>query len=131
MTACPCSADRDYADCCGRYLAGGQLPPTAEALMRSRYTAFARQNANWLYATLLPSKREKNELKSLQKSFRGIRWTGLEILATDRGGEQDSEGTVEFRARCEANGEQGAIHERSTFVKQAGRWYYVDGEVLS
>ena len=131
MTACPCSADRDYADCCGRYLSGGQLPPTAEALMRSRYTAFARQNANWLYASLLPAKREKNELKSLQKSFRGITWTQLEVLATDKGGAQDSEGTVEFRAHCTANGETATIHERSSFVKQGDRWYYVDGEMLS
>lgn len=130
-TACPCGSTRSYDDCCGAFLGGRAQPATAEQLMRSRYTAFARQNANWLFATILPAKREKNELKSLQKSFRGLSWVGLEIVASERGGEQDADGTVEFKATCEANGERGVIHERSTFAKKDGRWYYVDGEVLS
>lgn len=131
MTACPCGSRQAYDDCCGRFLAGRAQPATAEQMMRSRYTAFARQNANYLFATLLPASRQRDELKSLQKSFRGITWVGLEIVATERGGEADADGIVEFRATCEANGERAVVHERSTFTRRDGRWYYVDGEALS
>ncbi|MFP5440015.1 MAG: YchJ family protein [Gammaproteobacteria bacterium] len=127
---CPCNPEVEYAACCGRYISGGKLPPTAEALMRSRFSAFAKQNANYLVATVLPEKRERNELKSTQKSFRGILWVKLDVLATDKGGENDDTGTVEFRAywQAAAGREKGSLHERSTFVKQGDRWYYADGE---
>lgn len=130
MNPCPCSPDVEYTACCGRYLSGGQLPPTAEALMRSRYTAFAKQNANYLVATVLPEKRARNELKSTQKSFRGVLWTRLEILATEKGAEGDDTGIVEFNAywKAAAGRGNGTLHERSTFVKQGDRWYYLDGE---
>lgn len=129
---CPCSPDTDYSACCGRFISGGQLPQTAEQLMRSRFTAFAKQNANYLVASLLPSKRDRNELRSLQKSFRGIQWLKLDVLATERGGAGDANGTVEFRAHWQqaGGGESGSLHERSTFVKQGDRWYYEDGEEL-
>lgn len=127
---CPCSPDTEYSACCGRYLSGNALPPTAEALMRSRFSAFAKQNANYLVATLLPAKRERNELKSIQKSFRGIRWVKLEVLGTEKGAAGDDTGAVEFRAywQAAAGREKGELHERSTFVKQGDRWYYEDGE---
>ncbi|MFZ5722207.1 MAG: YchJ family protein [Pseudomonadota bacterium] len=130
MSACPCASGHDYAACCGRYLSGKALPPTAEALMRSRFSAFTKQNANYLVATLLPAKRERNELKTIQKSFRGILWVKLEVLATEQGGENDERGVVEFRAHWQAAAgrEKGSLHERSTFVKQGDRWYYEDGE---
>ncbi len=133
MNPCPCSPDTNYAACCGRFITGGQLPQTAEQLMRSRYTAFAKQNANYLFATVLPSKRERDELKSLQKSFRGIRWVKLEVIGTEKGGPGDTTGTVEFRAHFApaAGGEGGTLHERSTFVKQGDRWYYEDGREIA
>ncbi len=98
--------------------------------MRSRYSAFAKQNANYLVATVLPEKRERNELKNTQKSFRGIRWIKLEVLATEKGSETDTDGVVEFRAdwQAAASREKGSLHEKSTFVKQGDRWYYVDGD---
>jgi SEC-C motif-containing protein len=130
-TPCPCGSGAGYDDCCGRFLAGRDQAHTAEALMRSRYTAFVRQNANYLFATLHPAKRARDELRSLQKSFRGVSWTGLEILATGQGGAGDTSGTVEFRARFSANGQEGELHERSAFVQENGRWYYLDGEVLN
>lgn len=130
---CPCTPDTDYSACCGRFISGGQLPQTAEQLMRSRFSAFAKQNANYLFATVLPEKRERDELKSLQKSFRGMSWVKLEILATEKGAATDTEGTVEFRAHWQqvAGGdEKGTLRERSQFVKPADRWYYFDGEQL-
>lgn len=128
---CPCGSDQPYDACCGPFLAGKALPQTAEQLMRSRYTAYARQNANYLFATTLPSKRAKNEMKTLIKSFRGITWKTLEILETEKGGAGDTEGFVEFKATCEGGGETGTIHERSTFERVDGRWFYVDGDVKS
>lgn len=130
-TPCPCGSGIGYDDCCGRFIAGRDQAHTAEQVMRSRYTAFVRQNANYLFATLHPSKRARDELRSLQKSFRGVSWTGLEILATELGAAGDTTGTVGFRAQFSASGQAGELHERSTFVQENGRWYYLDGEVLN
>ncbi len=128
---CPCGSGRDYDACCGPFLSGRAQPETAEQLMRSRYTAYARQNANYLFASTLPARREKNELKTITKSFRGISWKGLEVLETEAGGASDATGIVEFKATCEGGGETATIHERSNFVRENGRWYYVDGDVKS
>jgi SEC-C motif-containing protein len=127
---CPCGSGNPYDTCCGPYIGGRAVPETAEQLMRSRYTAYARQNANYLVATTYPSKRARNELKAISKSFRGISWVGLEVIASDKGGAGDSEGLVEFRATCTAGREKSGIHEKSRFVREDGRWFYLDGEIL-
>lgn len=127
---CPCGSGNNYDACCGPFLGGRAQAQTAEQMMRSRYSAYARQNANYLVATTHPSKRARNELKAIGKSFRGITWVGLEIIATEKGGAEDNEGLVEFRATCTAGREKSSIHEKSTFVREDGRWYYLDGEIF-
>jgi SEC-C motif domain protein len=90
--------------------------------MRSRYTAFARGDADHVRETWHPGTRPADvELEP------GLRWTGLEILGTERGGAGDTRGWVEFRARWRDGGRTGALHERSRFVFQSGRWWYLDG----
>ncbi|MET8166709.1 YchJ family protein [Streptomyces sp. NPDC005329] len=116
---CPCGLPAGYEACCGRFHTGGDSAPTAEALMRSRYSAFVRGDVGYLLRTWHPRTRpERLELDP------GMRWTGLEILGTADGSAFHTTGTVEFRASYRG----GALHERSRFERVAGAWVYVDGE---
>ena len=100
-------------------------PVSAEALMRSRFDAFRREDADWLLRTWHPSTRPA-QLDLADNP----RWRGLQIVDTVDGEEDDTTGVVEFRATyLTADGTLGVQHERSRFVREGGRWYYVDGEV--
>jgi SEC-C motif domain protein len=114
---CPCGTPLPYDDCCGRVHAGAAAP-TAEALMRSRYSAFATGNVEYLLRSWHPDTRPAS--LTLDP---GQRWKRLEILNTTGGGLLHAEGTVEFRAHHR----HGVLHENSRFTKVAGRWVYVDG----
>lgn len=115
---CPCGGGR-YADCCAPYLRREVWPPTAEALMRSRYTAFVLADADYLLRTWHPRTRPDTlELDDLQ-------WTGLEIVDRVDGGPDDMMGIVGFVAHWSANGQRGALTERSAFVRRGGRWVYL------
>ncbi|GAA5030535.1 hypothetical protein GCM10025738_10810 [Microbacterium fluvii] len=92
--------------------------------MRSRYTAFAVGDARYLSESWHPGTRPD----SLDLD-EGLRWTGLEIVEVDAGGPDDTRGVVEFRAHWREGGASGVLHERSRFVKQSGRWWYLDGRV--
>lgn len=125
MTAkpCPCGLPETFEACCGRYLGPDGTPaPTAEALMRSRYTAFARGDAEHLLRTWHPDTRPDG--LELDPS---VRWTGLEIVDRSRGGLLDADGVVEFRAHHREGPRTGVLHERSRFARESGRWLYVDG----
>ena len=99
--------------------------------MRSRYTAFALEKALYLVETHHPQSRQQDELKALKKSFKGMVWTGLEIVATQAGAATDSEGEVEFIAHFKSFGKAGRLHERSRFRQEKGQWFYVDGDILT
>ncbi len=119
---CPCGSGQLLADCCAPYLAGTALPPTAKALMRSRYTAYALGDFAYLRATWHSSTRPTN------LAFEpGLKWVSLEILATDGGGPNENDGLVEFIARYKLKGRAFRLHERSRFVREDGAWRYVDG----
>lgn len=110
--------------CCGRYHRGAATAPTAEALMRSRYAAFARGEADYLVRTWHP--RTRPDRVALDP---GLSWTGLEITDTVAGGEDDETGEVAFVAGWRAaDGRGGELVERSRFARRAGRWLYVDGD---
>ena len=123
---CPCGTGLDYADCCGRLHDGTATAATAEQLMRSRYSAFALADAGYLLTTWHPRTRPT----TLDLDAR-VRWTGLDVLATAGGSPLEAEGTVEFRAHYIVGGDVGAQHERSRFVREHGRWLYLDGVSLS
>ena len=114
-----------YADCCGRFIDhwDTQPAPDAECLMRSRYTAFVCERADYLLATWHPSHRPA----SLDFDA-AAQWLGLEV----RGHwVQDADhAEVEFVARHRLGGRAVRLHERSRFVREGGRWYYVDGDML-
>lgn len=96
--------------------------------MRSRYSAYATGKVSYLDETYHPSM-AKESSGTLEESALKVKWLGLEILATDAGSESDDEGFVDFVARYQQNGQQHAMRERSRFVKENGRWFYIDGVV--
>ena len=124
--SCPCGTGKTYGDCCGRFHSGDRVASTAEELMRSRYSAFATGNVDYLVATHHPSKRRLDERASLAQTCLDTSWLGLEIVDTQQGSAADTEGVVEFIAKF--SGRQfGILQERSRFVKEGGRWFYLDG----
>ncbi len=122
---CPCGSKADYEECCARYISGEAVAPSAEALMRSRYSAFAVGDTDYLLATWHSETRPSRvRLDPEQK------WIGLSIKAVDAGQQADREGRVEFVARFKVAGKGHRLHERSRFEKVDGKWFYLDGEHL-
>lgn len=116
---CPCGGGR-YADCCAPYLRRESWPPTAQALMRSRYTAFALGDPEYLLRTWHPRTRPD----ALELDDR--KWTGLEIVETVDGTADDLMGIVGFVAGWRDDARRGTVSERSAFVKRGGgRWFYL------
>ncbi|MDH5324036.1 MAG: YchJ family metal-binding protein [Gammaproteobacteria bacterium] len=124
-TLCPCGSESSYTDCCGPYLDGSKTAPTAESLMRSRYVAYSRNDADYLLKTWHHSTRPEQD-----PTDSNVQWIGLQILRTEAGGTQDDRGLVEFRARCRINGQAGGLDEASEFIKEEGQWFYVDGSTI-
>jgi SEC-C motif-containing protein len=125
LDPCPCGRPAAYADCCGRWHAGPLLgqAPDAEALMRSRYSAFVKALAGYLQDTWHPSTRPP-EPPGFEP---GLRWLGLEVKRHQR--IDDEHAVVEFVARSKFGGRAHRLHESSRFVREGGRWFYLGGEV--
>jgi SEC-C motif-containing protein len=123
---CPCGSGKPLAACCGPILDGAPAP-TAEALMRSRYSAYVTGNIDHIVATHDAPKQDEVDRDATKKWAEESEWLGLEIVATEKGGADDDEGMVEFRAKYKAQGNVITHHERSRFRKKDGRWLYVDG----
>ncbi|MGR9116220.1 MAG: YchJ family protein [Gammaproteobacteria bacterium] len=126
-TACLCGSLLLYEQCCGPFHAGIDYPDTAQALMRSRFTAYAKHDDAYLLSTWEPSKRPA----SIDFSKDQAEWLRLEILSCKKGGKNDSKGLVEFKAYYLLDGEEHVMHELSRFNKEGGRWLYLDGVVKS
>lgn len=132
--ACPCGG-ASYALCCGRFHRGEALPETAEQLMRSRYSAYVLDEADWLRQTWHPSTCPPTLAQDLAQDRAGPRtqWLGLAIVAQAQ--QDDSHAEVEFVARYKVGGRASRLHERSRFVREprvpgeAPRWLYLDGEI--
>jgi len=121
---CPCGTSQPYEKCCGQYLAGHAPAATAEALMRSRYTAYTLLREDYLLATWHSSTRpEKLGLAEEANS----KWLGLQVKRHEQ--TDDTHAIVEFVARYKVGGRAHRLHEVSRFVHEEGRWFYVDGDV--
>jgi SEC-C motif-containing protein len=119
---CPCGSGRPYAECCELLHLGGAAP-TAEALMRSRFSAFALGLDGYLLTSWHPATRPA-EL-DLDPD---LTWRRLQIVDTVAGGPEDATGVVEFRASYRGPDGAGLLHERSRFERVDGRWVYRDGD---
>jgi SEC-C motif domain protein len=122
IARCPCLSGQTYDECCGRLHRGDVPASSAEALMRSRFSAFAVGDAGYLRRTWHPT--TCPQVLTLDDD---VRWYRLDILATSGGGELDTAATVEFRAFFRAPGGAGSQHEVSRFVRAGGQWFYLDG----
>lgn len=118
---CPCGSGDVYDECCGPLHSGAAVAPTARVLMASRFSAFAMRDEAYLLATWHSSTRPS----SLPLSA-GMDWVRLEMLEVVGGGPFDTSGLVEFRAHYRQPTGRGSIRERSRFVREDGRWFYVD-----
>ncbi len=130
MTDCPCCSGADYDACCGPMLSGEKKVSTATELMRSRYTAYTKGDLEYIKSTMYPSTRADFDEDSARIWSRDSEWLGLEILSTEAGGEDDSEGTVEFVAKYTQDDEFQDHHEIAKFKREGGRWYFYDGKFV-
>jgi SEC-C motif-containing protein len=128
MSLCPCGSKQEYALCCEPFHNGGAAP-TAEKLMRSRYSAFEKGKMAYLSDTLTEASKADYSAAETEEWASQAIWNKLEIVSTQDGGEGDETGIVEFKAYFKLNGQQQVHHERSSFSKVDGRWYYEDGVI--
>jgi SEC-C motif domain protein len=132
---CPCGAGPSAADCCARYFVAagateGSTAPTAEALMRSRYSAYALGVIDHIMGTHHPKAAGDVDRKSTEKWSQEAKWLGLDIVSTEAGGDGDETGMVEFIARYELSATPLTHHERAQFRRHDGRWFYWDGAMV-
>jgi SEC-C motif-containing protein len=124
MASCPCGLPRDYPQCCGRFHAGAHYlqAPTPEALMRSRYSAYALGLRDYVLDTWHPSTRPA----AMERFDSGVKWLGLTV--TRAWTSSDDEGFVQFvaRNRPPGGGPAQRLEELSRFQRVDGRWYYLD-----
>lgn len=122
MSSCYCGNSFPFQDCCEPYIKGIANAPTAEKLMRSRYSAFATGAADYLVNTTHISKRRLHNKKDILAWSQANKWLKLEVLAS-------TETTVTFKAYyLDENLEAQVHYEHSTFKFENGKWFYVDGE---
>jgi len=123
---CPCCSGALYQQCCQAVLSGLKKADTAEALMRSRYSAYVNGDGAYVWRTWHPSTRPAaHEIDTTTP------WCGLEIIRTEQGRDEDEVGLVEFRATAGAPRQATVLHEVSRFAKVDGQWLYVDGEMVA
>lgn len=120
---------RPLIDCCGRFIFGSEKPETAEQLMRSRYTAYALRQYDYILSTTHPSQRRNLSVSELRNWADELVWQKLDILETISGKEKDKTGKVEFVAHY-FHPSQGlkTLRERSRFRKHQSQWFYLDAE---
>ena len=128
--SCPCGSKLPHDECCGPIIAGERPAPTAEALMRARYSAYATLATDFLLSSLHPDRQQEHDPEAVREWAEDSEWLGLEILATTGGGEDDDTGEVEFVCLYEYDGEEKRHHESASFARVDGQWYFVEGEMV-
>ncbi len=127
MSLCDCGSQQAYEQCCQPFHEGSAQPPTAVALMRSRYTAYVRGLVEYLVSTVHPDKRESHDPVAMRAWSQNSQWQGLDILSLLDGAEQDASGKVEFAARYRDKRGPHRHHEIASFKRHEGQWYFYDG----
>lgn len=127
---CPCGSKNEYGVCCAPYIQGETQAPTAEALMRSRYTAYTQANIGYIKSTTAPEKRKDFDEAGAREWATKSKWVKLEIMNTKQGGAGDAKGVVEFTATYRLNGKGVEHHEVAEFRRddKENRWYFVDAD---
>ena len=130
LSNCPCGSGLPYETCCEPYIAGSKTPATAEILMRSRYTAYAKSAIDYLYRTSGKEVQKEFDAEQTRKWAESAQWSGIEIIKTSKGTEKDDVGEVEFVAHYKVNDADYIHHELSYFHKSDGEWKFTDGKIF-
>jgi SEC-C motif-containing protein len=131
MKQCPCGSGRVYGDCCQPYIAGKAKAPTAESLMRSRYTAYVEHEIDYIINTCVHRGKSDIDPKSTRDWSEQSNWLGLTNISAEKGGLADNEGTVEFEALYERGDLKETHHEKARFKKENGEWLYEEGSMTA
>ena len=131
MNTCPCGSELSYTECCEPLIKGEKAAETPEQLMRSRYSAYVKKEIDYLATSLHPDHRKDFDPKSTRDWAESAEWDKLEIVRTQNGGPDDSEGEVEFIATFTQKGKMMKHHELASFKKEEGKWYFVDGKAAT
>jgi len=121
--ACPCGTGKSYAHCCGLYISETLTAPDAQALMRSRYTAYTLEDEGYLQKTWHPSSRPQKIIHQQER----CKWVGLHVIGHHQ---EEQTARVEFIAKFKVNGRAEKMHEISRFIFENGQWFYLSGDVL-
>ena len=127
-TDCPCGTKKPFSACCEPYISGKAQAPTAEALMRARYTSYATGKIDFIEKTHAPESRADFDRKASEKWAKDSSWKGLAVVATKDGGPDDKTGIVSFIAGFSQAGQDYEHHEIATFRKEGANWLFVDGK---
>lgn len=127
---CPCCSEIPYEKCCGPYITGESDPPTALALMRSRYTAFTQANIDYIERTRHPHSEHDFDKAGTTSWAKESQWLGFELLNAEAGEKDDEGGSVEFIAKYTVDGKKQDHHEMALFQKHEGKWYFMDGDFV-
>lgn len=128
---CPCKSGKTFGECCHRVISGQKQADTAEELMRARYSSYASGEIEFLRKSATKTMQAEFDENASRAWSKAATWHGLEIVRTEKGGVDDDEGMVEFRALYSANGEFCNHHEAAKFVKENGRWLFADGDFVA
>lgn len=132
MALCPCGSEVEYDKCCGMYITAGIPVPTAEKLMRARYTAYALNEIDFIMDTHVVEEGEEEASRQATAEWASeSEWQGLEILKCTKGKESDLKGTVEFKAHYMVERARYTHHEISKFEKREGKWIFTEGTQVS
>lgn len=122
---CPCGSQKDYLNCCGNFITGETIPPTPEALMRSRYTAYSEINIDYIQKTMKEPAALNFNKEETEKWAKQVKWLGLKVIDSQF---DNLQGTVEFMADYSYQGKKLCLHEVSEFKKENGQWFYTKGK---
>ncbi len=131
MSKCPCGSDLAYDSCCQPLIKGEAFAKTAEQLMRSRYSAYVNTEIDYISNTTDPERMADFDAASAKDWAENSEWHGLEIVAAEKGGENDDFGKVEFIVNYTQNGVKNRHHELSDFRKIDDKWFFMDGEAVA
>ena len=126
---CPCGSGKEYSECCEPIIKGTALAQSPEALMRSRYTAYVKQEIGWLKESLEATQRSDFDEPSVEAWSRDSEWLGIEIKQT-KTEEEKNIGWVEFIARFKQGNITRNHHELGEFHKVGGAWFFYDGRAV-
>jgi len=125
MDLCPCGSGKEYEKCCGIYHKGIVPAPTAEALMRARYSAYVKSEIDFIVNSNEANDDEVSR-EATEDWAKNSEWMGLEIVKKAKGGESDTTGIVEFKAFYMRDRARYTHHERAEFVKKDANWFFKD-----